>query len=127
MPDRHRHEWIEAVGASGAPAFLDLAYRGSAQIEGRNYPVVLLRYLRGAPVAKAMIVDVRMAIDCEGHAMSGLEISRTTASDDATGMRLSQQETLSVPFTAVYRQNEARVAPLFKHACGPDWSMKDSE
>ncbi len=125
-PEEHQPQWIALAVDSGAPAFLDVAYRGAAKIKGRTYPVVLIRTLR-PPAAQAEIADTLIAIDCQANAMSGLEVSFTSAPDERTGMRVSKKETLSVPFTAVYRQNEARVAPLFKHACGPDWSMKDPE
>lgn len=127
VPDARQHEWIEVGNALGVPTFLDIAYRGAGDIDGKTYPVVLVRYLRGEPAEKAPIVDFRVAINCTANAMSGIEINRTTAAHDGTGMRLSQKETLSTPFTPVYRQNEALVAPLFKHACGPEWSMKDTE
>lgn len=122
--ETHRHEWIEVAEASGVPTYLDVAYRGTGEVEGRTYPVVLVRYLRGEPVETAVTVDFRIAIDCKANAMSGLEFNLTSPAQEGTGMRLSKKETLSTPFTPVYPQNEARVAPLFKHACGPDWSMK---
>ncbi len=124
VPDGHQHEWLEVTNASGVPTYLDVAYRSTGDVSGRVYPVVLVRYLRGESVAIAVTLDFRIAIDCEANAMSGLEVNRTSAAQEGTGMRLSQKETLSTPFTSVYPQNEARVAPLFKHACGPDWSMK---
>lgn len=106
-PETHRHEWVEVANASGVPTFLDIAYRGNGEIEGKSYPVVLVRYVRGEPVEKAGIVDFRVAIDCAANAMSGIEINRTTAAHEGTDIRLSQKETLSTPFTPVYRQNEA--------------------
>lgn len=124
VADAHQHEWIEIANISDDPTFLDVAYSGTGEIEGKVYPVVLVRYLRGETTESAMTVDVRIAIDCRANAMSGLEVSFTTAAHEGTGMRVSKKETLSTPFTSLYRQNEARAAALFKHACGPDWSMK---
>jgi hypothetical protein len=124
VPDAHRHEWIKVAHSSGVPTFLDVAYRGTGNVDGKAYPVVLVRYLRGEPIEKAMIVDVRIAIDCDANAMSGIEVGRTSPAQGGTGMRISKKEALSTPFRPVYPQNEARIEPLFKHACGPDWSMK---
>ncbi len=124
VPDGHQHEWIAMVSEPDNLAFFDLAYRGSADVEGKAYPVVLVRYQRGEPGAEKAIVDFRVAIDCEADAMSGVETYRMTGTVGDTGIRLGQREALSTPFTSVYPQNEARVAPLFKHACGPAWSMK---
>ena len=127
VPDAHQHDWIEVANASGVLTYLDVAYRGTGEVGGKTYPVVLVRYLRGERAETALTVDFRIAIDCQANAMSGLEVNRTSAAQEGTGIRLGQKETLSTPFTPVYRQNEARVAPLFKHACGPDWSMKAPE
>ncbi|TRD11849.1 hypothetical protein FGU71_08265 [Erythrobacter insulae] len=127
VPGGHKHEWVEVTNASGVPTYLDVAYRGTGDVEGTTYPVVLVRYLRGEPIEAAVIVDFRIAIDCQANAISGLEVNRTTAAREGTSIRLSLKETLSTPFTPVYAQNEARVAPLFKHACGPDWTMKAPE
>lgn len=127
VPDGHRHEWIKVADVTGAPTYLDVAYRSTGDVGGKTYPVVLVRYLRGERAETAVTVDFRLAIDCQANAMSGLEVNRTTAPQEGTSIKLSQRETLSTPFTPVYRENEASVAPLFKHACSPDWSMKAPE
>jgi len=127
VPGGHKHEWIEVTNASGVPTYLDVAYRGTGDVEGTTYPVVLVRYLRGEPVEAAVVVDFRIAIDCQANAMAGLEVNRTSAAQEGIGIRLSQKETLSTPFTPVYAQNEARVAPFFKHVCGSEWTMKAPE
>lgn len=126
VPDGHRHEWVEVLAPDGNIAFIDVAYSGTAEIAGKIYPLVLLRYQRGQPGEETAIVDVRIGIDCEGNIMAPLDIYRMTGTVGATGMRLGQREALPTRLDRVYPQNEARVAPLFKQACGPDWSMKEA-
>ena len=125
VAEDHQHQWVHLVGEAGETSFLDVAYRDRADIEGSSYPVVLVRYLREE--SSAALADFRIAVDCESNAVSAIEAYLLSSEGEAKLVQLGKSGNLSVPSEAIHQENEARVTPLFQHACGADWTMKDAE
>ncbi|MEE4207015.1 MAG: hypothetical protein V2I39_12035 [Erythrobacter sp.] len=120
VEEGHAHEWVEFFNEPSNLAFVDAGYADSARIGERDYPVALVRYLRGTPAFEVVVTDFRIAIDCEGSAMAGITVW-SVGKDGETG------DVSDVPpdFEAVSPANEARVAGIFRQVCGPDWSIDE--
>ena len=114
----HDHEWVEFFNEPSNLAFVDAGYAGSARIDERDYPVALVRYLRGTPSFEVVVTDFRIAVDCEGAAMAAIAV--WSAGEDGEPGEISD---VPPDFEAVSPANEARVVGIFRQVCGAEWSV----
>ena len=121
VDEGHSHDWTTVIGGM---TFYDRAYLGSVRAETRSFPLVLMRNLEGPEEERRIASDIKVAIDCAESAIALVEIWVTPKDQSSNGFAVGREGTGPLNFRKVYPQNEERVAPVFRHACGNGWSME---
>lgn len=125
----HEHAWTDIYQTDERHMQVDANYLSDGEVNERTYPVALVRVTSrspkkaDSPIRIAISRDARIAIDCENSASTPIEAQ-------AWNRDKGEYEILKFPepqFEALRPENKELLGPLYRHVCGPNWTLEGNQ
>ena len=124
----HEHAWTDIYQTDERQIQFDANYSSDGEVNEQTYPVALVRVTEwrpkraDSPIRIGVSQHARVAIDCENSAFTPIEAE--------VWNRDSEREIVKFPepqFVCLRPENKELLGPLYRHVCGPNWTLEGNQ